>query len=55
MQLVALVRTTTSPDTLLFLAGDSFHHPAELRPSPILPLSKELDLPATSQAISGSQ
>ena len=42
----ALARTTTSPDTFLFLAADSFHHPSQLRPNPILLLPKELDLPA---------
>ncbi|KAK4228771.1 beta-lactamase-like protein [Podospora fimiseda] len=31
--LAALVRTTTSPDTFVFLAGDLIHHAAELRPS----------------------
>lgn len=41
----ALVRTTTSPDTFLFLAGDSFHHPSEVRPISDVPLPEELDIP----------
>lgn len=41
----ALVRTTTSPDTFLYLAGDSFHHPSELRPNVLVPLPQELHLP----------
>jgi hypothetical protein len=41
----ALARTTTSPDTSIFLAGDSFHHPSELRPTKHVKLSKVLDLP----------
>ena len=39
-----LVRTTTSPETFLFFAGDSFHHQSELRPSPHLHLPPQLDL-----------
>jgi hypothetical protein len=39
----ALARTTSSPDTFLFLAGDSFHHASELRPAPDL-IPKVLDL-----------
>ncbi|KAK3988621.1 beta-lactamase-like protein [Cladorrhinum sp. PSN332] len=31
--LAALVRTTTGPDTFVFLAGDLIHHGGELRPS----------------------
>lgn len=44
----ALTRTTSSPDTFLFLAGDSFHHASELRPAPDLRLPRELDLEAFS-------
>ena len=42
----ALAQSTTSPDTSLFLAGDSFHHPSELQPTPTLLVPKKLDLPA---------
>lgn len=31
-----LVRTTTNPDTFIFLGGDLLHHGSELRPSPYL-------------------
>ena len=41
----ALARTTISPDTFIFLAGDSFHHPSELRPTPHVKLPNELNLP----------
>ncbi|KAJ5521066.1 hypothetical protein N7463_001519, partial [Penicillium fimorum] len=36
--LCGLVRTTTIPDTFIFLAGDAVHHAAELRPSEHLPI-----------------
>jgi hypothetical protein len=41
----ALVRTTTSPDTFLFLGGDAAHHCGEYRPSRYqnLPQSVELN------------
>ncbi|KAF9884517.1 hypothetical protein FE257_001705 [Aspergillus nanangensis] len=40
--LCGLVRTTTSPDTFVFLAGDAVHHQAELRPSPNLPIPSSI-------------
>jgi len=36
--LCALVRTTTSPDTFIFLGGDICHHASIFRPSKHLPL-----------------
>ena len=35
--MAALVRTTTNPDTFIFLGGDLCHHGAEIRPSLALP------------------
>ena len=37
-----LVRTTTDPDTFMFLGGDLCHHGAELRPSPYLPYPESI-------------
>ncbi|ERT00707.1 uncharacterized protein SPSK_07614 [Sporothrix schenckii 1099-18] len=34
----ALARTSTAPDTFVFMGGDLCHHAGELRPSPHLPL-----------------
>lgn len=51
----ALARTIPSQHTSLFLAGDSFDHPSELRPSPAVLLPKELDLPAFGAKISPLQ
>jgi glyoxylase-like metal-dependent hydrolase (beta-lactamase superfamily II) len=35
--LCALARTTTNPDTFVFLAGDAAHHGSEIRPSKYVP------------------
>lgn len=42
--LCALVRTTTSPDTFLFLGGDAAHHCGEIRPSQYRPLPESVTL-----------
>lgn len=42
--LCALVRTTTSPDTFVFLAGDAAHHCGEIRPSAYSPLPECMPL-----------
>lgn len=38
------MRTTTSPDTFIFLGGDLCHHNGEIRPSPYLALPKQIHL-----------
>ena len=38
----ALARTTTSPDTFIFLGGDCGHHAGEWRPTQYLPLPDEI-------------
>lgn len=38
----ALCRTTTSPDTFIFLGGDCAHHGSEWRPTQYLPLPEEI-------------
>ncbi|KAK5701106.1 hypothetical protein LTR17_022869 [Elasticomyces elasticus] len=40
-----LARTTTGPDTFIFMGGDASHHGGEFRPTEYLPLPKELDPP----------
>ncbi|KXJ84709.1 beta-lactamase-like protein [Microdochium bolleyi] len=47
--LAGLARTTSSPDTFIFMAGDLCHHSGELRPSPYLPLPEtRADKPAAA-------
>lgn len=36
--IAGLARTTTDPDTFIFMGGDVCHHGGEIRPSPYLPL-----------------
>lgn len=51
----ALVRTTSSPDTFVFLAGDAVHHAAELRPSTYLPIPSSVSPnPLTPLDLAGS-
>lgn len=38
----ALVRTTTNPDTFVFLGGDAAHHCGEVRPSAYLPMPESI-------------
>ncbi|KAI0543368.1 beta-lactamase-like protein [Xylaria curta] len=40
-----LVRTTSNPDTFIFLGGDTVHHGGEIRPSPYIPLPNEVHFP----------
>jgi hypothetical protein len=40
-----LVRTTSNPDTFIFLGGDTVHHGGELRPTPHLPIPDEVQFP----------
>ncbi|KAF9894001.1 hypothetical protein FE257_008972 [Aspergillus nanangensis] len=40
----ALARTTTSPDTFIFMGGDLCHHSGEIRPSPYMPIPHEIHL-----------
>jgi hypothetical protein len=40
--LCALARTTTNPDTFIFLGADIAHHAGEFRPSAHLPLPSEI-------------
>jgi hypothetical protein len=37
-----LARVTSSPDSFIFMGGDAAHHGGEWRPSPYLPLPKEI-------------
>lgn len=37
-----LARTTTNPDTFIFMGGDASHHGGEFRPTEWLPLPKEI-------------
>lgn len=39
-----LARTTTNPDTFVFMGGDLCHHGAEIRPSRNLPIPHEVHL-----------
>lgn len=38
-----LARTSTGPDTFIFMGGDAAHHGGEFRPTEYLPIPKELD------------
>ncbi len=38
----ALARTTTAPDTFIFMGGDLCHHSGEIRPSKYLPIPRGL-------------
>ncbi|KAK3703815.1 hypothetical protein LTR37_014261 [Vermiconidia calcicola] len=38
-----LARTTTNPDTFIFMGGDASHHGGEFRPTEYLPIPKELN------------
>ncbi|KEF55089.1 uncharacterized protein A1O9_08742 [Exophiala aquamarina CBS 119918] len=40
--LCALVRTTTNPDTFVFLGGDAAHHCGEVRPSAYVPMPQSI-------------
>jgi hypothetical protein len=44
----ALARTTTNPDTFIFMGGDLCHHAGEIRPSKHMSLPK--DIPAATPA-----
>lgn len=43
-----LARTTTNPDTFIFMGGDLCHHSGEIRPSRHLSLPTEVPLPSAS-------
>ncbi|EME38842.1 hypothetical protein DOTSEDRAFT_75539 [Dothistroma septosporum NZE10] len=38
----ALARVTSNPDSFILMGGDAWHHSAELRPSPYLPLPEQI-------------
>ena len=38
-----LARTTSNPDSFIFMGGDASHHGGEFRPTQYLPIPKELD------------
>lgn len=40
--MAGLARTTTNPDTFIFMGGDVCHHGGEIRPSPYLPIPNQL-------------
>ena len=44
--LAGLARTTTNPDTFVFMGGDLCHHGGEIRPSPHLPIPVNVHYPA---------
>jgi hypothetical protein len=44
--LAGLVRTTSDPDTFIFLGGDICHHGGEIRPSPHVPIPRNLQFHA---------
>jgi len=41
--LAGLARTTTNPDTFIFMGGDLCHHGGEIRPSPHLPIPTNVE------------
>ncbi|KAI0505578.1 beta-lactamase-like protein [Xylaria bambusicola] len=43
--LAGLARTTSSPDTFIFMGGDLCHHSGEIRPSPHLPIPANIQFP----------
>lgn len=43
--LAGLARTTTNPDTFVFMGGDLCHHGGEIRPSPYLPIPGDVSFP----------
>jgi hypothetical protein len=47
--LSGLVRTTSNPDTFIFLGGDIVHHGGELRPTPYLPIPDEVEISLPEQ------
>lgn len=47
--LCGLARTSTQPDTFIFMGGDLCHHSGELRPSPFLPLPGDCSLQSILQ------
>jgi glyoxylase-like metal-dependent hydrolase (beta-lactamase superfamily II) len=55
--LSALARTTTSPDTFIFMGGDLCHHSGQIRPSKHMPLPFDIQnaIPATVLPCPGAQ
>jgi len=43
--LSSLARTTSNPDTFIFMGGDLCHHSGEIRPSPYLQIPRTLNFP----------
>ncbi len=43
--IAGLARTTSNPDTFIFMGGDLCHHNAEIRPSPYLPIPTDVQFP----------
>jgi hypothetical protein len=43
--LAGLARTTTNPDTFIFMGADICHHGGELRPTPNLPIPNDVKFP----------
>ena len=41
----ALARTSTNPNTFIYMGGDSFHHCAALRPNEYTPLPESIEVP----------
>lgn len=48
-----LARTSTSPDTFIFMGGDASHHPGEFRASEYAPLPKDIKPPPFTVAHGG--
>lgn len=53
--LAGLARTTTNPDTFIFMGGDLTHHAGELRPSEHVPLPSSVPLSGLPNLISQLQ
>ncbi|KAI0975574.1 beta-lactamase-like protein [Xylaria arbuscula] len=49
--LAGLARTTSNPDTFIFMGGDICHHAGEIRPSPRLPIPVNVQFPLPDRRI----
>lgn len=47
----ALARTTTNPDTFIFMGGDLCHHSGEIRPSPNLRIPQEIPITSAGSVL----
>lgn len=49
--LAGLARTTTNPDTFIFMGGDLCHHSGEIRPSKYMGIPPEITVPTVARAM----